>query len=230
MDKKVFFFDLDHTLWDFERNSTEALQELFEERNLSQRIGLKAEDFIARYQVRNFECWEEYRKGFMPQAVLRTERFRRAFREFEHENEDDIHFFAEEYVKRSPEKTHLFPGAIEVLEGLKSRYHLAIITNGFEDVQHRKLKNTQLDQYFQKVITSEMAGVKKPDPKIFQFALDAMKSTGPEAIMIGDEPEIDLIEASRQGFRTVWFNPKNKESEFKPTYTTTELTNLLDWF
>ena len=111
-------------------------------------------------------------------------------------------------VLRGPYKSNLFEGCHEVLSYLKSKYQLHIITNGFEEVQVVKMNSSNLNQYFEQVVTSEMAGVTKPDPQIFKHALALAHAKSTESIMIGDNMEVDCIAAEEEGFRSVYFNPQ----------------------
>jgi putative hydrolase of the HAD superfamily len=155
---KTIFFDLDHTLWDFESNSTEALLDLIDENNIHSRMTGEVDTFIQRYKQINHVYWEAYRKGEMEKSELRIGRFRDSLSEFGIDDPNVHEKFAQGYIQISPEKTNLFPHAIETLEYLSEKYPIFIITNGFEEVQRRKIRNCGMEKYFKAVITSEMAG------------------------------------------------------------------------
>ena len=222
----TIFFDLDHTLWDFERNSAEALEELYHENNLTQRLGMSAPDFIAGYREINFAYWEAYRKGEISKEILRTERFRDAFKAHGLDDDQLVENFATGYVRISPEKTHLFPHAHEILEYLHEKYPMYILTNGFEEIQHKKLRNCNISKFFKEVITSEKAGVKKPHADIYHYGLRLAAAHPHETIMIGDEPDVDLIGAKNLGIDQVYFNVTEEPASFQTTFEITSLNEL----
>lgn len=208
---KHIFFDLDKTLWDFETNSRSALEELYHHHQLASHGVHDFDLFFQEYSVINDQCWDLYRKNLINKEYLRHQRFFLTLKKFGIENRPLAKAIGKDYVALSPTKTALVSGAKELLEHLKGRYSLHIITNGFEEVQHLKLRNTRIDHYFHEVITSERAGRRKPDPAIFQFA---MKKTGaiPEnSLMIGDDLEIDIHGARTNGWKTIWYNPQQKQ-------------------
>lgn len=227
MKYKHLFFDLDHTLWDFETNSSRSLSELYSQFNLS---GLGVDDldeFVAAYQRINDGCWAEYRAGRMSKDVLRTARFEKTLEEFGVYNSPVAAAFGLEYVRISPYKTGLLPGALDVLSALHGKYELHIITNGFEEVQHIKIKESKLENYFNEIITSEQAGCKKPDIRIFEFAAERTKALPAESIMIGDSLEADIVGARNAGFDQVYFNPKGEDHGEILTHEIKHLNELL---
>lgn len=208
--KKHLFFDLDRTLWDFDTNSKEALRELFEEQKLDLEVG-DFQNFLKVYEEVNEECWKFYRMGQLKKEVLRVKRFRDTLLKLDFPNEKVIGFFADQYVKRSPLKKNLLPGTLEVLEHLSHQnYVLHIITNGFKEIQHLKLKNTEIDVYFDTVLCSEETGAKKPHPKVFHAALELARSTSRESLMIGDDLEADIQGAQKVGMEAIWYNSSSK--------------------
>jgi putative hydrolase of the HAD superfamily len=218
---KHVFFDLDHTIWDFERNSQEALQEIFHIHQDT--IGAIAyHDFYPKYKKINEVYWDRYRKNEVTKEELRVGRFNDAFSFFGQQLPFDfLDQFAKDYLARSPYKTNLFDGAIDLLNYLKPKYKLHIITNGFKDVQYIKLQASALDRFFDVVICSDEVGVKKPNPVIFQCALGAANASSHESIMIGDCPEADVKGALAVGMKAAWFNPDklaNKSSLISVTH------------
>ncbi len=183
---KHVFFDLDRTLWDFETNSFETISELADSHKLSERGIDSLTDFIDTYIQINERMWDEYRKGLIDKTALRYERFHETFGNYGISDRTLTENFANDYVSTSPLKTNLFPYCMETLSYLNEKYTLHIITNGFEEVQHVKIKNCAIDHFFEQVITSERAGFKKPDPRIFQYSLDVTNAISSESIMIGD--------------------------------------------
>lgn len=204
---KHVFFDLDHTIWDFEKNSQEALQEIFSLHKVVVE-GVDYREFYTQYKVINEQYWDLYRKNEVTKEELRVGRFRDAFNLFNRNFEFAfLDQFAKDYLARSPYKTNLFEGSIEILEYLKKSYQLHIITNGFKDVQYIKLRESKLDTYFNVIVCSDEVGVKKPDPEIFKFALKTAMAAPEESIMIGDCPEADVKGALAVGMNAAWFNP-----------------------
>ena len=224
---KHLFFDLDRTLWDFEKNSLETLSELFIEFNLST-LGIPSfQEFSERYLKHNELLWDGYAKGSVDKETLRTQRFHRTFLDFGVDNFELSLGFGDCYVSNGPLKTNLHPFAIETLQYLSDKYILHIITNGFEEVQHIKIENSGIKPYFRNVITSEMAGGKKPGKKIFHYSLYRAKAKSKESIMIGDSLEIDVMGAKNAGMDQVYFNPEKLKHHSNITYEISCLSELM---
>ena len=197
------FFDLDHTLWDFERNSALTYRRLFEEHALE----LPLEEFLGHYIPLNLQFWKKYREGRITKEKLRYERLKTVFDCMGFPISDTgIHRLSEAYIEQLSSHTHLIPHSLETLDYLKGKYRLHIITNGFEEVQFRKLKNSRIDTYFQEVVNSDRAGVKKPDPGIFRMALEAAGIPPERGVMIGDSLEADIKGARSVGLQALHFN------------------------
>ena len=204
------FFDLDRTLWDFDQNAENTLIELCQINDLKN-LGIDTKDFIYSYTNHNEKLWSKYRKNLITKEMLRSERFKLTLAEF---NVDDSNLavkLGNEYVQKCPLQTKLFPHAIEILNYLKNKYNLHIITNGFEEVQNIKLKASNLAPFFKKIITSEKVNVKKPDPKIFEYALNLIAAKAENTIMIGDDLPVDIVGAKKCGIHQIYFNPKKKK-------------------
>ena len=166
---KHIFFDLDHTLWDFETNSDKTFSHIFE-RN---KVEVDFNRFTETYRPINRKYWKLFREDKVSKSDLRYLRLREAFDALEFRADDElIHTLSEEYIDFLSLNNALFENALEVLSYLEAKYSLHIITNGFEEVQHRKLASSKLRPYFEHIITSERVGVKKPDPRIFNYALE----------------------------------------------------------
>ncbi|MCT4625178.1 MAG: YjjG family noncanonical pyrimidine nucleotidase [Schleiferiaceae bacterium] len=222
---KHIFFDLDHTLWDFDKNSEETLEELFEVYSLKE-LGIEAfEDFLKTYRRVNDQMWDQYRKKEITKAELRATRFYNTLLEFEIDHPELASTIDADYISKSPYKTHVFPHTHEILEYLAEKYELHIITNGFSEVQDIKMEHSKLKSHFKHKITSEMVGVTKPDPKIFTHALRLAGSHRNEALMIGDNLAVDVIGARNVGIDQVYFNPDRKPHEVKVTH---EIQNLIE--
>jgi putative hydrolase of the HAD superfamily len=207
------FFDLDHTLWDFDLNSKLAYQQIFNEHQLS----LDLDTFIEVYVPLNLQYWRMFRQNKISKEDLRFQRLKTAFNACNYLVEDhQIHLFADLYIEYLPRYNHLFDGCIELLEILKDKCRLHLITNGFNEVQHHKIKNAGLEKYFDVVLTAEAAGVKKPAPEIFHMALNMAQATLKNSLMIGDSYEADIKGAQEVGLPTIWFHttgepaPKNE--------------------
>lgn len=224
---KHIFFDLDHTLWDFEKNSSEALLELFHELKLNEDIA-SVEAFIAAYQRINASYWHKYNHGKVSKAEVRTGRFLDTLNTFGVRNSDKKALeLGEQYIQRSPHKQHIFPHVHESLMYLQEKYALHIITNGFLEVQHTKLKNCNLSDYFQLILCTEEVGVNKPHPLVFETALNKTTALPAESVMIGDNPETDIKGAQNCGLHTILFNPKKEQHNIESTEIQA-LNELLD--
>ena len=200
------FFDLDHTLWDFERNSMLTFQKIFGENE----VGVELDKFLDIYVPLNLQYWKLYREERITKSNLRYERLRRTFDALEYSIEDElIHYLSIQYIDLLPTFNYLVPNTVEILEYLRPNYRLHIITNGFEEIQKKKLKASNIYDYFDKVVNSEMAGVKKPNPIIFKVALEMAAVDPGRAMMIGDNIEADILGAQAVGLHTLHFNAHN---------------------
>lgn len=230
--QKHLFFDLDRTLWDFEKNSESALRQLFTELGLNQQIS-DFEDFHSEYKQQNATLWRKYGKGEIKKEFLRSERFRATLDYFQIEDNPLVERLSDGYVEISPRQTHLFPDAIETLETLSNEgYRLHIITNGFKEVQFIKLDKAKLSPYFDLILCSEEVGHNKPSPHIFQHAL---KHTGAKtnlSVMIGDDYEVDIAGARNFGMHAILFDPydekRHLEDEGRIQYLN-EIPSKLPW-
>ena len=203
---KHVFFDLDHTLWDFEKNSDLTFQKLFKEYQIDLDIAV----FLDVYKPINFKYWRWYRQEKVSKEQLRYRRLKEAFDAVHFSISDElIDTLAIQYIKFMPNFNHLFDGAIDILNYLKDKYQLHIITNGFEEVQTKKMKSSKIYHYFDQVITSESVGVKKPNPLIFEHALRVAKATKENSIMIGDSIEADIEGAINFGVKAIYCDFEN---------------------
>ena len=143
---------------------------------------------------------------------LRYYRLKDVFDALKFEVSDEIiHKLSDDYIEYLPEYNHLFDGAIELLDYLKPNYQLHIITNGFSEVQDKKLHNSNIGHYFETITNSELAGQKKPNPIIFDYALGIAKASKEESIMIGDSFEADVLGALDFGIDAIFFNEHKTE-------------------
>lgn len=201
------FLDLDHTIWDFDKNAEEVLHELFVLHKL-QDIGLAAPDvFIETYTRNNHRLWAEYHLGNISKEVLREARFKHTFLELGLDETVIPAGFEDAYVQLCPTKTNLFPEAHETLEYLHGKYPLYVISNGFRESTEMKIRLCNLNQYFKHVFISEVVGINKPDPGIFAHALKVANAQKEESLMIGDSLEADVYGALNFGINAIYFNP-----------------------
>jgi putative hydrolase of the HAD superfamily len=208
------FFDLDRTLWDFEKSAEQAFDHIFDKYNLGIMGVPSGKAYHDAYTIHNERLWELYRKGEIAKEVLRGKRFNLTNNQFGIVDEDLAEKIGFEYVRVSPLIVKLFPYAIGILEYLSQKdYNLHIITNGFEEVQAVKLRESQMKKYFDKVITSEEAGIKKPEKGIFDYAFKKTGASPEESIMIGDDFEVDIIGAKNVGMAQIFFDPKKLMSK-----------------
>ena len=227
MKYKHLFFDLDHTLWDFDTNAKLTLWELYETLALKNRGVDDFEKFYHNYLEHNHKLWARYRKGLIKQAELRVKRMRLTLLDFKIGDEVLAEKMSRQFLELLPTRTTLFPYAFEILDYLAAKnYRLHLITNGFEDVQHHKINHSKINHYFDKIITSEASQSLKPDKAIFNFALDATGASLQESIMLGDDLEADIIGASQAGLDQVYINHTRKTPHFKPTFMVYSLKEL----
>ena len=207
---KDVFFDLDHTLWDFDKNSELTFETIFNRNHPT--IAIK--EFIEKYVPINQACWALYQYDKITHQELRYNRLKHSFDALSYTiSDEEIETIADDYIRFLPDNNHLFDGTVELLEYLKPKYNLHIITNGFAEVQFKKLNNSKIGSYFQIITNSEMAGVKKPNPIIFDYALDLAKAKKEKSIMIGDSLEADVQGALDAGLQAIFFNESKVQVE-----------------
>ncbi|OUR91377.1 noncanonical pyrimidine nucleotidase, YjjG family [Flavobacteriales bacterium 34_180_T64] len=209
-DIKHIFFDLDHTLWDFDKNSSLAFDKIFKLHNVT----VNTTDFLSVYEPINFDYWRLYREEKVSKSNLRYGRLKDSFDAINFEVSDQlIDLLSVDYINYLTTFNHLLKGSIEILQYLQPKYELHIITNGFEEAQIRKMNSSNIRHYFKTITNSEMAGVKKPNPIIFDFALNVANASAHESLMIGDNYEADIIGALEVGFDAIYYNYHNHDPE-----------------
>ncbi len=222
---KTVFFDLDHTLWDFTQNCAETLQELYAIYEL-EKFGFTVPDFQKTYRHINDTMWEGFHRNEVTKEELRTERFPRTFKLLGIEAHHvpariDTHF-----IELCPTKPHVHSNSFEILDYLKEKgYSLHIITNGFSETQHVKMKHSGLEKYFESLIHADHTGHKKPEPQIFEYALQTTGSKAESSIMIGDDLYADVLGAKQVGFGNVFYNPDRKKHNENIQF---EISNLIE--
>lgn len=223
---KHLFIDLDRTLWDFEKSAQQTFETIYSKYHLKE-LGIPSlEAFDKYYTAHNNRLWGYYRKGEIKKEILSVQRFELTLKDFSIVDEKLAENIAFDYINLSPKMVNLFPYTHEILSYLKSKYTLHIITNGFEEVQQNKLDYASLRQYFTHIITSEMAGVKKPEPEIFDYAFQITKASAEESLMIGDDLKVDISGAQAVGMDQLFVNyDKIKHSE-NPTFEVNGLKEI----
>ncbi|GAB3993476.1 YjjG family noncanonical pyrimidine nucleotidase [Spirosoma daeguense] len=218
MKYRHLFFDLDHTLWDFDRNSAECLNELFDTFHLAD-LGIASADIFSQHFINiNKKLWADYDKNIIEHAYIRQHRFPLVFQALGIDESTLKADLNAEYLKLLPYKPHLLESAREILDYLKDRYIMHIITNGFAEIQAIKMDSSEIAHYFTHVITSEKANAKKPDPMVFQYAMEISGTNASESIMIGDNYEADILGAKSVGLDTVFYNPQGQHFDDNATY------------
>lgn len=229
--KRDIFFDLDHTIWDFDKNAEETLHELYLKFKFDKLFKKNtADQFIEVYTANNHRVWKMYHHGEIDKPTLRRLRFADTFSEL---GVDPTLFppsFEEEYLLICPTKTNLFPHAIETLQYLHRKYNLHLITNGFKEACQSKLKHSNLDKYFKTVVISEVYGVNKPNRKIFDHALSNGNAERESSIMIGDNLDADIRGAQNAGIDAIFFNPKEDNKPHDVKHMIVDLKQLQELF
>jgi putative hydrolase of the HAD superfamily len=221
------FFDLDHTIWDFELNSKETLMDLHLKYNLTEKGIHDFDAFFEQYSMHNHRLWDRYTKGFIKQEELRWKRIYLSLLEYKIADEKLSREMSFDYLDILPNKKNLFPYTIEILDYLKEKgYQMHLITNGFESVQFKKIENSNLAPYFKEVITSEGSNSLKPNKEIFEYALQKSNAKLAESIMIGDNESADIQGAINIGMDSVFVNHIKAIPTVPATYTITHLKEL----
>ena len=230
MKYKHLFFDLDHTLWDFDANARHTLHQLHVDLKLPEKGIHDFDLFYRNYLVHNENLWAKYRNGQIKQEELRLKRMWLALLDFKIADEALARQMNELFLQLLPTRTILFPDTIEVLQYLRDKgYGLHLITNGFEETQHSKLKSSGLDEFFKVVVTSECSNSLKPQKEIFEYALHQTGAKVEESLMIGDTIDVDVTGALLVGMDAVHVNYNKTEQEVEPTYTIYHLKELKDF-
>lgn len=225
---KTVFIDLDDTLWATFENNKNSLSEIYTALNWGQYF-FSFDDFFKRYLPHNDFLWSEYRQERITKAELTLERFRHPFRGIKELSDEEILGINRDFLARCSSKTQLCPGATEVMAYLKARYRIYILSNGFREVQQRKIDASGLASYVDGMVLSEDAGVNKPNPRIFAYAFEQAQATPETTVMIGDSWDADMVGAHRAHIPAIWYNPHHLPAgadEAKPTHTIDHLLEL----
>jgi putative hydrolase of the HAD superfamily len=231
MKYKHLFFDLDHTLWDFEANSRQTLEHIYLQLELKQRGISDFDLFHKNYLAHNDKLWERYRNGYIKVDELRWKRMWLSLLDFRIADEPLSREMGQLFLDLLPIRNTLFPYTVEILDYLAERqYKLHLITNGFEKTQYSKLKNAGIEKYFSAVITSELSNSLKPHREIFDYAFRTTGCMLEEAIMIGDSLDVDIKGAMNAGIDQVFVNHLGVECSIEPTYHVRSLKELENIF
>jgi putative hydrolase of the HAD superfamily len=209
------FFDLDHTLWDYYTNSSEALEETFEEFDLG-KCFTTPRAFIKSFHFHNDKLWHEFNHGKIERETIRSERFKQILKGRLDPADNRMAAISSFFIATCSGKSALFPETIPTLDYLFEKYPLGIISNGFDDIQHHKINNSGLKPYFQWIITSESAQHRKPTAEIFRYAERLSGAAKEGCVMIGDNLKTDVAGARSSGWQAIWFNPNNHEGNYLP--------------
>ncbi len=210
----VLLFDLDDTLFDFGVTEKHALSATFQASGLPNGFN----DYITSYRAISSVLWNDLEQGHTTLNELKIERFNRLF--LQHKLDIDAELFGKTYLENLGKEVHLIAGVKELIEGL-SECRLALLTNGFNDVQHARMNRSIFSKSFEVIITSEEAGSQKPQAEIFNYAFDKLQiSDKSRVLMIGDSLTSDIQGGNNYGIDTCWFNPhlKKNETTIQPTY------------
>lgn len=228
MNYKNLFFDLDDTLWAFSHNARETFKEVYHKYSFDCYFD-SFDHYYSLYQRRNTELWIEYGEGKVTKEELNHQRFYYPLQAVGVEDEALAERFSQDFFAIIPTKSGLMPHAKEVLEYLAPHYNLYILSNGFRELQSRKMRSAGIDGYFKKIILSEDLGLMKPRPEIFHFALSATQSELRESLMIGDSWEADITGAHGVGMHQAYYNVAGRTTfPFLPTYQIHSLKELMN--
>lgn len=219
-------FDLDHTLWDYETNSRETIGEIFADYKLNQRLGASFDDFHDTFQEINIGLWTQYDKGLIAREVIRKDRFATILAHFGTTDQRLSEELSDAYVERSPKKGNLIKDASMILDYLKPKYPLFVVTNGFEEVQFTKVKSAGIEHYFKEIVISDRVGHKKPSREIFDYVSGKHGIPHRSLLMIGDNLLTDIAGARNAGIDSVFFNPYGNAHQDEVTYEIRELQQL----
>lgn len=221
------FFDLDHTLWDFDANAEESLKELYDFFELESRAIGPFNLFFTTYLNHNAALWNRFEKGYIKVEELKWKRMWRTLLDFQIADEKLAKNMSDYFLEILPTKKKVFENTYETLDYLTDKkYSLHLLTNGFEKIQRIKLSSSNLTKYFKTIITSEISNSVKPKKEIFEYALNKVNGKIDESIMIGDNLNADILGASNAGMDSIFVNHINADCNQNPTYIVHHLKEL----
>lgn len=222
------FLDLDDTLIDTQESSRITLEEVYHEYGVDKYYSTY-EEFSNIYLRNNHLLWEKYSRGEIQKSAILEGRFTFPFSQFEDIEDGYIQTMNDDYLERITSKNMQIGGAKDLLEYLNQKYQIVILSNGFTELQYKKIESTGLGKYFDKVILSDTVGINKPHPDIFNYALSETERNASEVIMIGDNLFTDISGAYNSNIDQIWFNPKDESpKDIKPTYIVNTLAEIKD--
>lgn len=223
----TIFIDLDDTLIDTVGNTQTTIREIYDDYNLKEHFSSFDDFFVNYYRPNNIRLWKAYEKQEISKQQLMNERFTGVFRGVADVSEERAQVMNHDFLGRIVLKSSLIDGAVELLDYLKPKYRLCVLSNGFTEMQYVKIKSAGLEGYFDDVVLSDVVGINKPQAGIFEYALQKAKVEKSEVVMLGDNYSSDIIGAHNAGIEQIWFNPQNSEApDFKPTYVVEHLSQI----
>ncbi len=227
---QALFFDLDHTLWDYETNSVATLHELFDAFEIANLSDTNKDEFVSIFNKVNDKLWANFNKGHIDRDTIKNQRFVKILKHLGIKNEFLSFQLSNDYINICPTKTGLMPYTIEILEYLHKKYPLYLLTNGFNEVQQKKISQSKIEHYFKGMVTSETSGHRKPSVEIFQYTLNLASTEPDNTVMIGDNLSADIHGAKRAQMDTIYYNPKQTAHKSTPDHEVSclsQLTNIL---
>lgn len=221
------FIDFDDTLIDTNANAKKCMKLVYEGHNVKQYYPT-FEEFFEVYETNNLKLWSEYSKGVIDKETVLNTRFVKPFENFPEVDTQYMSKMSEDFLARIVLMGTHIEGAEKLLAHLKSKYKVVMLSNGFTELQYKKVESAGLTQYFDEIILSDAVGVNKPHPDIYKYALDKSDSVAAKTIMIGDNILADIEGAMNSEIDQIWFNPKDKETDLLPTHTVKHLLDILD--
>lgn len=220
------FIDLDDTLWDFKTNAYLSLQDVYAKHELK-RYFSSFEHFFSLYTFRNKQLWDHYNRNEISKEYLHKERFLYPFRQVRAATSEEFsETIGHDFLMTTTTKPHLIPFAKELLAYLQPKYRLSLLSNGFSEVQYRKINHSHLGRFFDRIILSEDVGFQKPDKRFFDFALKQNRIQAHEAIMVGDNPETDIAGAQNSGIDQILYQPNTGKTDIQATFTVKSLEEI----
>lgn len=227
MKYNTVLIDLDDTLIDTIGNTEVTIREIYDDYNLSEYFASFDEFFVNHYRPNNIRLWKAYEKQEISKQQLMDERFVGVFREVADISDERAQVMNHDFLGRIVLKSSLIDGAVDLLDYLKSKYRLCVLSNGFSEMQYVKIKSAGLEGYFDEVVLSDVVGINKPQVGIFDYALRKLNAGKSEVIMLGDNYSSDIVGAHNAHIEQIWYNPKKQEAaDFNPTYTIEHLSEV----
>lgn len=229
MNKKytTVFIDFDDTLIDTYGNAKICMHEVYEEHNI-QKYYATFEDFFEVYQTNNSKLWSDYSKGLVDKQTILDTRFVKPFENFPDVDSKFMQQLSTDFLSKVVLKGTHIEGAMELLDYLKPKYKIVMLSNGFSELQYKKVESAGFTEYFDEIILSDVVGVNKPHPDIFTYALNKAQAQANEVIMIGDNLAADIEGSRNSNIDQIWYNPNKKAADFIPTHTVKRLSEIID--